>query len=331
MGISEYKISLPIGDVPAATRDPSEAEVAWKARLGRTRLANLCAGINGTQLTPERLAWLNLWTRAWHVLGVVPTAAEDRNLLGLHSAQRAAQELAVHLLLLFQPIGIVTRFRKRFGTSGEVDEAVRSDVLRRMRGFTAWALMNDRAALIREERSLRETYDPAPAKELRKDPAEALIHEALFGAISDDTDAEHRAARAIASQRLAEQGARLGDWLRSPGLEEWTRSPSHSPLVVPSLGDFLGDGGKTMGDYLRQVDAEYVHRNYSSSSAVLHGSTSEELGAVTEGHYLPVMVVNEATAERLAEWTLTEITQVWLVLTTLRPIAWPDLPTPTRT
>src|SRR5258708_3496103 len=121
-----------------AAKDSSDAQAgaseAEKLLLRvQVLIGSLLRGDENNDATPERLAWLALWTRAFNTLDGARGAVWQNSILSLTLLERSAFEAGLQVRCIVEPF-----LREPRPADAEAEVAAR------FRAFTAWAIWSDR-------------------------------------------------------------------------------------------------------------------------------------------------------------------------------------------
>ena len=281
--MTPFKMSFPSADsLPQDAPPPTEDPVLDSVDLCRVRLVNLCAGIDGTDATPPRMAWYAIWARAFQINHAAYAGLEDQSCFAVYASNRAAIETSVHLRATLRPLVSEALLTAQFpgGQSGQLSESSWAEAENRLTGYLAWLLINEQTAVRRSITQLRDVFDPRPAQKLASDPQAAAFHRALFGSVPSASPADLRKRADKMRRALNERINQINEWLAVPTLAVWHDTMLKERSVssgIPSLFEALGDPEDSIGGQLRVADLAVVAGLHSDGSSAIHGSAFNHL------------------------------------------------------
>lgn len=240
----------------------------------QARYARLLKGIQPSPVTPEKLAWLALWSRLYGCLsGCIGTAQwEARFPAGVLA--RVAFEASLHLQAVMIPVLDAAETRK-------LDEADWMTVRERLRAYLTWSLRGDEALYrhVSSERILNEAFDRRGERDFINvlgESREAWEH--LTGQhLEVVSDQEALFDRSKAAARFRKERDRLARWLADSRLKPWyrrLRELEQQTRGNVSLFLFLGVGDSVPA-FLRSRGSGVGYFEYLQGSAAIHGSSFE--------------------------------------------------------
>lgn len=227
----------------------------------RTRAMALLDDIDATDVTPQRLAWLILWSQLFAAIRGVQAAVVFRSRLLLESTWRFTFEVFLHLQAIVEP---ALTDEDDPGDAAAPGEAA-AEVDRRLTAFAAWCLWND-------DHHIDWMMDPRTLKSLS-----SLVER-------NDLEADLSALR---SQRQE-----LWELMDTEALDPWIRKMDRrrdgpDARHVYSFYELLGLETTSVSQRLITLNSGASIGAYSRASVVLHGSTANHFLAVTEGEVTP--------------------------------------------
>lgn len=313
MPLQDYELLLPYSewknkDWPAAIR---EADGVTKRVLqAQERAAHAIAGINPTPTTPEKLAWVVLWGRAFVLLQAAIDLQGQWSVPVSDYLYRIAFELWLQVAAIRDPWDRLSAARKdprrAISISDEALDRRWVDVAGRLRGFCAWALTNDLVNYRQRNRrwELDKIYAPTDPATLVREPLEEDLHTHLFGEDVVLSANEARSDKARAKERHEQRIQRLLDWLKDPVFDEWA-----APLApwitgeqvheLPTLFALFDPEHPTVADVLANLDAGFLYASYARGSMLLHGSSIEHFTATSARRIFPTLFTTDEEGARL--------------------------------
>ena len=174
----------------------------------QAQAANLLRQVNDEKVTFARLAWLNLWTKAFAALDGTVCALSSKNpLYVLRMVARASFEQLLHTQSIIEPK------KDREGES-----------FKRLEAYAAWCIWKDQDFYERRAcpKTLDEVWDPNPAQQIAFDLKSLEAHEAIYGQLDITMD-----ERELKKGRLRQQDEfqhrlhRIRTWLNHTDLKPW--------------------------------------------------------------------------------------------------------------
>lgn len=226
----------------------------------RARAVALLDGLDTTDVTPQRLAWLILWSQIFAAIRGVQAAVVFRSRLLLESTWRFTFEVFLHLQAIIEPALV----QEDDGDSAPPhDRAAAVD--RRLTAFAAWCLWND-------DQHMDWMTDPRTLESL--------------GSVTERSDLEADLS-ALQSQRQE-----LWELMDTDALDPWIRKMDRrrdGPEVrhVYSFYELLGLETTSVSQRLLRLNSGASIGAYSRASVVLHGSTANHFLDVEAGEVTP--------------------------------------------
>ena len=138
-----------------------EAEGGERALVAnQARLVELLRALEGALNTPENIAWITLWARAFNSCDAARGVLYRDSHFGLQILARHVQELMFHTVVLTDPRPS-TRVKSSKQPKRDWDE-----VTVRLQAYTAWCIWNDLENLkfFRKPHILEAVYEPHSAR-----------------------------------------------------------------------------------------------------------------------------------------------------------------------
>lgn len=258
---------MPTFDIPALDTSDLDQVVGELGDLDATLLAeqaralDLLDGVNATDVTPERLAWLILWSQLFAALRSVQAAVVFRSRLLLESTWRFTLEVFLHLLTILEP----ALDEEEEEISDELRASRLEEVERRLMAFAAWCLWND-------DHHIDWVLDPRTLQSL--------------GTLAEDAPREDELS-AVRMQR-----EQIWDLMDTEALDPWIRKMDRrrdgpEARQVYSFYELLGLETTSVSQRLLTLDSSASIGAYSRASVVMHASTANHFLAVQEGRVRP--------------------------------------------
>lgn len=265
----------------------------------RARAVTMLDGVDTTDVTPPRLAWLILWSQIFAAVRGVQAAVVFRSRLLMESTWRFSFETFLHLQAILEPA-----LDGDEGASGgsapdaPAPEAIVREVERRLTAFTAWCLWND-------DNHMGWMMDPRTVQSLNQ------------AAEQNDLEADLSALR---SQRQE-----IWDLMDTDALDPWIRKMDRrrdgpDERHVFSFYELLGLETTSVTQRLLTLNSGASIGAYSRASVILHGSTANHFLSVNEGTVTP-RLPQGATTESASKPYITVSLEL---LQQIKTLLWPE-------
>lgn len=235
----------------------------------RNRAVALLHELDMTEVTPQRLAWLILWSQTFAAIRGVQAAVVFRSRLLLETTWRFTFELFLHLQAIVEPALIPPDEAEEPGgakADAASSEAARAaEVDRRLTAFAAWCLWND-------DHHIDWMMDPRTLESL--------------SSLVERTDLEADLSM------LRSQRQEIWDLMDTEALDPWIRKMDRrrdgpDERHVFSFYELLGLETTSVSQRLIMLNSGASIGAYSRASVVLHGSTANHFLAVRDGTVAP--------------------------------------------
>ena len=248
------------------------------------RMGQLGRLAHDTEATPERAAWVQLWTLAFALLRDTLWAWREDNTLSLHLLSRTAFEADLNVLTMLH---------------GAVDDQGADDhdaVIDRLRAYAAWCLWQDMALYdsLLNERNLRAAFDPRVsqglAQSLEDDPEKRRWFEELFGPVVPDDDVQVARQEAAAESMWGAARRRVESWLRDPRLKPWRQELEEAARrrePVRSYADLI-KSQESVARQLEELGMAQARAIYIGVSHYVHGATFDCFLKTTRDQIIPM-------------------------------------------
>ncbi|MHB1330053.1 MAG: hypothetical protein ACYC2K_17780 [Gemmatimonadales bacterium] len=233
--------------------------------------------------TPERLAWLALWSRLFGALSGAQGTVDRKSRFATGVMSRVASETALHVHAIALPA---------LEAKPLTDESWAS-VRESLRAYLAWSLHGDERLCRRllDDAYLAHVYDPKPEQEMIRRLGPALESwEKLSGSKIDIiSDNEATFDRERAAERLRTKLHRIDRWSSDERIAPWYSKVSelagHKDRAV-SLFELLGLG-KNVFEFLHRRDLSFAYVSYIQGSGHVHGSSLDAAMVTADGLVMP--------------------------------------------
>jgi hypothetical protein len=242
----------------------------------QARYARMLQGLKASPATPEKIAWLALWSRLFGCLTGGRGAAEWESRFASSIIARVCYETTLHIQAVLLPV-----LKAVEPPDGAISEEHWEMVRDRLRGYLAWTLRGDQRLYrhVLQEQNLNDAFDPRPEREFIRDLGESreawerLSRQELE--IVSDQEAFNDRAKAVAFFRSELNRVTL--WLADSRLQPWRVKLSGLESATDgSVSLFaLLDAGHSVSSFLRSRNAGVGYYEYLKGSAFVHGSSLE--------------------------------------------------------
>ena len=260
---------------------------------GQARALGLLEGLDATDVTPQRLAWLILWSQIVAALRGVQAAVVFRSRLLLESTWRFTLEVFLHLLTIVEPA---------LDEEGQIADALPPEcvaqVKRRLTAFAAWCLWNDDHHIdwMLDPRTLKSLDALAEREHLEEDLSAVRLQREALWALMDTDD--------------------LDPWIRKMD----RRREGPEARQVYSFYELLGLETTSISQRLITLDSGASIGAYSRASVVLHGSTASHFLSVQDGKVTPRWSGEEPVESASKPYIAVGLS----LLEGIRPHLWPE-------
>lgn len=284
--------------------------------LCRAKVMSLRTLIKDQQVTPALLAWVNLWSKCLLILDGAQSAWSGNSSFTLDILGRIATENWLHVFTILECV-----------------KASASNVRERMNrclcAYTAWTLSEDKRLNweLSKKQMLDMVWDPKPAQNIKYNPEALAFHEANFGKLTIDTDPVNlRIDRKKHEEQIRNERDRLDTWLRHPDLKEWITkirdlTEAMKPQSVPFFALFNIEE-KSIGKKMWKAGFGLEYHGYKQSSALIHGSTIEQLNLTMNDKVIPKTFVPDNDLDAKADIIRSTCIAAGLMLALIQKMVW---------
>ncbi len=279
--------------------------------------ANMLRVVPAKPVTPEKVAWLTIWSRLFNTIEGVRGAKDVQSNMSILALARVAYEVSLHVEAIGLP---ALTAAGSGGLTEEAWEAVRD----RLRAYCAWTLRGDERLHERLTKPwhLLAAHDRQLERDFIHDWGDSVgMWEAMSGQklelVSKQEEAQDR--RRAQAQFQAEL-TRIRKWLSDERLKPW-RDKLHQLEQKDDRGTVsffqLVGAGTSVSNFLNQRGMSIGYFEYLRGSAVVHGSSMGSVMAAREGFITPDFADLEDDAVRSAGHVISRcrIVAVFLQIT----------------
>lgn len=252
--------------------------------------ARVLRRIHAVPATPEKIAFLSLWSRLFGSLTGARGAASWQSRFAVSALGRVAFEASLHLQAVALPI-----LEAKDGSANDHQSAAWLAVEDRLCGYLAWTLRSDQLMYEKflSRGILEEAFDPEPERDFIDDLGSAkgawerLTHQQLE--VVSDQEAAFDLERA--KERHIHRSARIGEWLTDERLAPWHRrllSLESDKKQRGSVSLFqVFDLPASVASFLRRRQTSLGYLTYARGSGFIHGSSLEASMLVSDSLLSP--------------------------------------------
>lgn len=260
--------------------------------------AHMLRSVSAKPVTPEKVAWLTIWSRFFNTIAGVRGARDAQSNMSILALARVAYEVSLHV----EAIGLPALTAAGSGLTEEAWERVRD----RLRAYCAWTLRGDERLHERLAKPwhLHAAHDRQEEREFIRDLGDSVATwEAMSGQklelVSKQEEAQDRRR---AQAQFQSELKRIRTWLSDDRLRPWRDKLDQLEKVERGTVSFfqLVGAGTSVSDFLRQRGMSVGYFEYLRGSAVVHGSSMGSVMAAREGFLTPDFADVEDDAKRSA-------------------------------
>lgn len=272
-------------------------------RIFQSRVCLLVNDLTDLLVTPERIAWISIWTRTFQILDSVIIMGENLFFdYPLKILSRVAIEAELQILSIFEPLNIHYKFSDPtfpFPTriSKGSEESAWKMVRERLCAYSAHCLYNDKKGLIEkiQPRYMNAVWDPKPVNDILSNPETYKQYTSLFGSLESQIDIHTN----IELERMKEkqrnyyknQIERLDLWLNHPDLKFWHQELKENPIM--NFFTLISTEEKKMRRLLKDMNIEIGILSYGDQSRLIHNSTLESFYSVNDNQVITKITQDE--------------------------------------
>lgn len=298
----------------------------------QARAANLLRRIDDQTVTFARLAWLNMWTRAFASLDGVLCALPKDSLYVLRILARASFEQALHAHTIIAPILRTSRpSGDTVGKTTKKEEVdAENECVKRLEAYTAWCIWNDQILYeqIIDPETLRAVWDSSPAKQIAFDSESLKAYEDVYGPLKIEFD-----ERKLKKGRLRQQDEghqriyRNKMWLEHPNLRYWNnkiKKCANKRNKSVTFFTLVGESQRGVKKSLKDFDLSFGYPVYSEGSMAIHGSTLDQFLHFGDDSVIPLFMGGTDDVCAKAEEVADYCNKVIVILDILCKRIWPN-------
>jgi hypothetical protein len=255
--------------------------------IAQAAYAKTLRQIAGERASPEKMAWLSLWSRLFGALSGARGAAKWESRFAVTVMERVAMEAFLHLEVVMLPV---------LGGNGQPTSHAWKNVRDRLCGYLAWTLYGDELFYrqLLDDKILEAIFDPVPERKVIEELGSSMqAWETLTGSQFEVvSDQEAFSDRKKARKQLMADTNRVTKWLSDPRLRPWIDklrilkrdSTNHQGATTLFA---LFDLSSSVAGYLKKSDARIKYLTYLKGSGCIHGSSFEASMVATDAMIAP--------------------------------------------
>jgi hypothetical protein len=286
----------------------------------QARAANLLKGINDFEATPDRLAWLSIWTKAFSALDSVGGALGRNSEYVLEILSRVVFETLLHIRTIVEPL-----------TNGHGERTVESydDAVKRLQAYAAWCFWNDQQ-YYKESlnfRNMKAAFDAKPSADIVSNP-EGLSHFLnIFGPLDLEPDQNKLNSACRAHERsLKIEINRVKTWLEHPQIREWASIIRDMQLRAcgKSITFFslFSESEESIRKRLTGFELRFAYTLYMKGSMIIHGSSLDQSLHMVNNKVIPNFIGSDNQVDSLAQSITSRVNSIMVWLYILQKQLW---------
>ncbi len=299
----------------------NETEGADKQLLTtQAKMAHLLKRIQEVEATPQRLAWMILWTNVFLILSGARAALEHKSGYTLELLSRTVIETRLHLQSIIEPFLMSDQYSEQ--------EAKRETNIR-MAAYSAWCLWNDVQVYERmlKCKHMDAVWDDTLEQKMASSQKDRETYEALFGPLEIEDPLRLKEERIKQEKNIRESMQRVKSYLKHQELKPWfdkLELRSRDRKWARSFFDLLDMSKASIVHGFKAMDADFAYVLYQKKSMILHGSTVDEMFLWKDEILYPNLFGSRSSIESLAEEIGSNCNTMGVVLYTLQRDLWAD-------
>ena len=180
-----------------------------------------------------------------------------------------------------------------------------------------------------KKQTLEMIWDPTPAQNIKINPKALAFHESNFGALTIDTDSVSlRIDRMKHEEQIRHERERLDAWLKHPDIRGWnTKIRELTETMKPQSVSFFALFNieeKSIGKKMWKAGFGLGYYSYKQSSALIHGSTIEQLNLTMNGKVIPKTFVPDNELDAKADMIRSTCNAAGLMLALIQKMVWAE-------
>lgn len=335
---AEYKLSIPkVWDSNWEKALTSATGIRRDLLATRKEAAALLQDIDEIHATPERLGWLNLWSKVFMALDAVLSAIESGSNLILQLIYKNTFELMLQVHSVLDPVFNLHKmpqmdFTKADVNNNDAEYAYRSTI-ERLRVYVAYCLWHDKAYYeeLINPRSFKEVWEFTPNSWFVDDGNIGQRYSyfldkwrTLLKQLSDK-DLKYQTRKT-----LLQKIKRIDEWLLDPSLRRWAAAmnTARSRLKggVPFFSIF-DQSDRSIPQRLIKEGLRFGYSSYVMSSMMSHASSMDGFIRIDGGTAFLISDGENSEIEGIAGELLLRCRHLFVLLTIIhcRILSRPEL------
>lgn len=252
----------------------------------QAQYARMLKDVTAEPCTPEKVAFLSLWSRLFSLLEGASAVLESKSPYSANVLSRVAYEATLQVQVVMLPV-------LDSADDGGIKPEHWADFRDRLRGYIAWALHGDEKLyrhVLRED-NLNAAFDRRRERDFVRELGDNLPGwERISGQqLEIVSDQESFQDRENAVRYFREKLNRASKWLSDSRLLPWRKKIAQLegvPARNVSLFELLG-AGSSVNSFLKSRGAGVGYFEYLQGSAFIHGCSLESSMLVTDRFISP--------------------------------------------
>lgn len=264
------------------------------------RAADILESLN-EDMTPQRLAWMIIWTHVFSTIEGTRTAILRNSEYSLHLLERSSIELELLVFAILKPLR----------ESNESNSDANQDVKERLAAYSAWCLWKDISVLERklERRNIDPVWDDSIRHEIAKDPDRLEKFELLYGQLEMEDPKELNRKRRDHEKQTWESQFQLKKFADHPEIRPWVdkleansiKARRRKEKWISSYYSLIGESETSVMNRLNKMGLAFGYSVYEENSLLLHASTFEKLFFRHEETIVPRIKSTSKIIEQLVD------------------------------
>ena len=299
--------------------------------INQTRSANMLRTINDFEASPERLAWLTIWTKTFTALDGAIGALSRNSLFLLNIISRCVFEGSLHIEIILEPASKLFNLKSshhKVSITKSSEKFVFNQSIDRLRAYTAWCLWNDKQFYkeLYDHRTLNGIWAPKPAMEILTDQNKREVHERFFRPLDLEIDKQVLDEdRKEMKKHIQTKMELLEGWLEDPILSNWYKKIEKLAQQYHGSIPFFAIFEETttsIAKRLNKIGLRFGYSSYMQGSMLMHGSTVDQVLRIDGSNIFPMFIGADSECKTAALFVADNCNDILLKLELLKRILW---------
>ena len=231
------------------------------------KLAQLLKNINDFSLTPERLAWITLWTRVFSSLEAALLSINSNCIYNLKIISRAIFEDSLHFQMIIE------------------QKQNNNNTQSKLCAYVAWCLWKDKKVIKDILNNLDDIWSSSFVNKIASDPENHEAYEKIFGKLNLQSEQELIWQKNYHKKMAEEKLLQIENWMEHIKISPWIEKiESHR---IKSFYSLLDKESQNVYQRLKDYGIGFGYATFMESSSILHGSTIEQFIFRNKSHITP--------------------------------------------